>query len=78
MAKTAMIRVRVSAKEYESIRNNAAIRGFATVSAFLRSLALERDLWLEKKVQETYHLVKEISDVLKQKSQERKQVNLNS
>ncbi len=67
MAKTAMIRLRVSEKEYESIRNNAAIRGFATVSAFLRSLALERDLWLEKKVQETYHAVVELLKIVKEK-----------
>ncbi len=67
MVKSAMIRIRVTAREYESIRNSALARGFATVSAFLRSIALERDLWLEKRVQETYHLARQTLQIIKKK-----------
>ena len=68
MARTVILRIRASAKEYESIKNNANVRGFSTVSGFIRSFALERDFWMEKKVQEMYFLIKEISDSLKGKS----------
>ena len=60
MARTIWVKFRASEKEYESVKNSAKVRGFLNTSSFLRTLALERDFWLEKKVQEIYYLVEEL------------------
>lgn len=59
MPKVHRVFVRVNASELERIKNNAEARGFSTVTAFIRSFALERDLWMEKKLQEIYLIVKD-------------------
>lgn len=65
MVRNVVIRVRASKQELESIKNNARVRGYPTVSAFLRSLGVERDFWMEKKVQEIHFMVKEVLNIIK-------------
>ena len=67
MVKPYLIQVRVTRQDYEQIRSNGLARGFETVSDFVRSLTLERDLWIEKKTQETYLLVSKIHQMMKQR-----------
>ena len=64
MAKTMMIRLRVSSLEYERIKNTVSAKGFATVSSYLRSVALEKDLWSEQKLKDIYTSVQELRSLL--------------
>lgn len=65
MAKSFLLNLRVTTQERERIRNAAVARGFSSSSAFIRNAVLEKDLWLEKKVQEIYLLVKETNNLVK-------------
>ena len=64
MSNNRRIDFRVSRNDYERIINNAQAKGYATVSAYLRSIALEKDLFLESKVIETNNNVKKILQLL--------------
>jgi predicted DNA binding CopG/RHH family protein len=46
------IQLRVTPEQHERIRNKARAKGFATVSAYIRSLALEKDLLFEQRFEE--------------------------
>ena len=64
MARVRSIRFRVSKIEYERILNNMTARGFPTVSGYLRSLALERDQWIESKIYEIHETVLETRQIV--------------
>lgn len=65
MAKTLVVRFRVSNQEIAIIKNNATAHGCPTISAFIRTVALRNELWLEQKVRETNSLVREIFTIIK-------------
>jgi len=54
MNKTRFIQIRVTKNQYERINNNARAKGFLTVSAYIRDLALGKDAAFERKVNELY------------------------
>ena len=54
MVNNKRIFVRVTANQFERIRNNAHAKGFKTISAYVRSLTLRSDLIFEKKFNELY------------------------
>jgi len=64
MSNTRRIDFRVSRNDYERIINNAQAKGYSTISAYLRSIALDKDIFLESKVLETNNNVKKILQVL--------------
>ena len=51
------IQVRMTKDQYERIRNNTEVKGFHSMSAFMRFAALERDFIVEKKVCEIYNFL---------------------
>lgn len=55
MVNNKVISVRVTKNQHERVRNNAFAKGFKTVSAYVRSLALENDLIFEQKFNEIYN-----------------------
>ena len=50
MVKTRAIQVRTTIAQYERIKLNAEQAGFASMSAYLRHIALDGNLLLEKKI----------------------------
>ena len=62
MPKNDIVKFRVSRDQLERIRSNAELRGYRTVSSYLRHLALhqnlERELWLEKLLLDIHREVK--------------------
>jgi len=62
MAKTIYLHFRLTRQDHERIRNMALAKGFPSMAAFIRAVTLERDLWLEKKVQEIYTISKTIME----------------
>lgn len=65
MAKIVRFTFRLSSKEFELLKNQASFDKASTISDFIRSRVLEKDLWLEKRVQEIYVVVKSIQDSLR-------------
>lgn len=70
MAKNIMLRIRISRQEYDRIRAIAQARGHSTISSFIRSVALERDLWMEKRIQEIYTILKDVQKTTRQPPQQ--------
>ena len=64
MVKLRYVQVRVTDAELARIKNNAAARGFPTASAYIRSFALDRDLWFEKKLQEIIIILRKLENGL--------------
>lgn len=49
------IQVRMTKDQYERIRNNTELKGFHSMSAFMRFAALERDFIVEQKIIEIHN-----------------------
>jgi deoxyribodipyrimidine photolyase len=64
MGRNIMIYVRASRQEYERMRDAMNARGFSSMSSYLRTIGMDRDLWMEKKLQETNLLVRELHKVI--------------
>ena len=62
--KTLIVQFRVSSVEHQRLKSIAHARGCASVSALIRKATLEKDLWLERKVQEIYLIVTELKGKL--------------
>ena len=60
VVKLRRIEFRVTKNEYERFINIAQAKGFSTVAAYLRSIALGNDLFTETKIAEIHQMVKEI------------------
>ena len=60
MVKLRRVEFRVTKNEYERFINTAHAKGFSTVAAYLRSIALGNDLFTETKISEIYQMVKQI------------------
>ena len=57
MVKIRTIQIRLSRQQYEQIKNDSMVKGFATLSSYLRFLALHRDQTLTKKVIEIHDAI---------------------
>ena len=57
MVNNRMILIRVTRNQAERIRNNAHAKGFKTVSAYIRSIALEHDLQFDQKFNRLYETI---------------------
>ncbi len=64
MAKTHMIRFRVSKLQLEQIRNDAHSRGYVALAPYLRDLALLKSPFIETKIVEIEVTVKKLLEVL--------------
>lgn len=60
MAKTHLIKFRVSSIQFEKIRAEADSKGYVSLASYLRDLALNRNRFIETKIIETNQLVKRI------------------
>lgn len=60
MVKTKLLQIRLSANEYERIRNNTHAKGYSTIASYLRAVALEKDLFTETKIAEIHQMMKQI------------------
>lgn len=59
------IRFRVDREQHERINNKARAKGYASVSEYMRHLALEKDMVIEQYVLETHETVLELHTLLK-------------
>lgn len=58
MSRVWTIQIRLTRDQYERIRNNSQIKGFGSMSSYLRFLALDQDFILQKKIFEIHaHLL---------------------
>ena len=57
MAKTRFVQFLVNANQYERIKLNAQARGYASMAAYLRDLALTKDVIFERKLNEMYDMI---------------------
>ena len=70
MQKTKFVKFRVSKDQYERICSNARLKGFKTVSGYIRELSLKNTLYLEQKISsidKKLELLESIADSMKQK-----------
>ncbi len=58
--KTKHIQIRVTPEQYERIRNKAQAKGYKTITSFIRTLILEKDLLFEQQFNEIYHIIKKL------------------
>ncbi len=65
MPSNRIIKFRVTRDQYEKILFNTENYGHTTISSYLRSLALERNIVIENKIIENNKLIKEILEALK-------------
>lgn len=56
--KTRFIQIRVTSEQYERIKNKAQAKGYKTLTSFLRTLALEKDMIFEQRFAEIYRILK--------------------
>jgi predicted DNA binding CopG/RHH family protein len=66
MAKTRYVQVRVNQNQFERIKNNASAKGYKTTAAYIRDLALEKNLVFERQFNEMYREVLAISGKIMQ------------
>jgi uncharacterized protein (DUF1778 family) len=66
MRKNHQIRFRVDRDQAEQIRNKASAKGYSSTSAFLRHLALERDMLIEQAILDTRDDVVTLSRMIKE------------
>ena len=58
MVRNRTVQVRLTKDQYERMRGNCQVRGFGTLSSFIRFVTLEQDLVLQQKVHEIHrHLL---------------------
>ncbi len=62
MAKTRFILVRVDQTQFERIKNNVSAKGYTTMSAYIRDLALGKNLVFERQFNEVYRGINEIRE----------------
>ena len=57
MRKTRQILFRVTASQYERIKNNAQAKGHKTMASYLRDTALNKSLIFEERFMEIYKII---------------------
>lgn len=65
MPKNRIINFRVTSNQYESILNNKEAHGYPTITSYLISLALEKNILVDTKIMENNKMIKEILNLLK-------------
>lgn len=60
MAKTHMLKFRVSKQQSETIRIEAQAKGYVSIASYIRDLALNRNQLIETKIIETNQNVKKL------------------
>ncbi len=58
--KNRIIQLRVTDEQYERIRNKASSKGYKTITAFMLSQALDKDLLFEQRFDEIYRIIKKL------------------
>ena len=56
------VKIMVSEAQSKRIKDNAQVKGYPTVASYLRSLALEKDMFIEGKILENNKMLKEIKE----------------
>mgnify|MGYP001574473210 FL=1 len=74
--RTKNIQVRVTPEQHAMMFNSAKSRGFVTISHFLRFLALDKGLAMERKILETHREVFRIGKILEKKELLKEQVEI--
>ncbi|MEW5818170.1 MAG: hypothetical protein AB1798_22625 [Spirochaetota bacterium] len=54
MVNNRTIQIRLTRDQYERIKNNSHIKGFSSLSAYLRYVGLEQDFVLHQRIQEIH------------------------
>jgi len=73
MVKIRTVQVRMTRDQYERMKNNSKVKGFNSLSAYLRYVALEQDFVLRQKIYEIHdHL---LGDKTKKKKFKRSLLN---
>ena len=62
MGRIKTIKFLVNDDQYHRIKRNASLKGHVSVSSYLRSLTLERDLYYENIILKTFNIVKEMNE----------------
>ena len=57
MANVKMLIIRVTKNQFERIKINTQAKGFKTISGYIRSLALDKDMVFEKKFDQIYRTI---------------------
>jgi hypothetical protein len=55
MVRNRTVQVRLTRDQYERMKGNCQVRGFGSLSSFVRFVTLEQDLVLQQKVHEIHH-----------------------
>lgn len=55
--KTRLIRIRVNQQQYERIENKAEAKGFESIAQYIRSIALEKDIITERKIDDIHRIL---------------------
>ena len=58
--KNEYIQVRVTPEQKERIKNKAMAKGYKTLTSYILSLALEKDLLFEQRFEEIYRIIKKL------------------
>ena len=67
MKKLAKIEIRVQKNDLERIRHSAESKGYPSVSAYIRSVTLEHDLFTEHSLMEIKKSVRQILEIIEKK-----------
>jgi hypothetical protein len=54
MVSTRSIQVRMTKDQHERIRNNSKVKGFNSLSAYMRYVALDQDFIIQQKICDVY------------------------
>jgi len=57
MVRNRTVQVRLTKDQYERMKGNCQVRGFGTLSSFIRFVTLEQDLALQQKVHEMHEFL---------------------
>ncbi len=58
MIKTKAIQIRVTPEQYERIQIKANFKGYKTITSFILSTILEKDILFEQRFDEIYSIIK--------------------
>ena len=70
MAQTRYIHFRVTNDQFQTIKSNASIEGFKTVSNYLRDLALHRSPMVQEKIGRMHEWTKQTLEIAKKMSEQ--------
>jgi len=67
MKKLAKIEIRLQKSELERIRHSAESKGYSTISAYIRAITLEKDLFTEHSLIEIKKSIHQVIEILEKK-----------